>query len=182
MAHLPARLRDRDYEKAALRADGLAPRRSLRSGGVACIAGVALALSAGGCRGAAGGGAPAETARTEIRALLDRQSRAWNAGDLAGYMDAYTRSDQLRFHSGGDVTLGWQTVFDRYRARYQDRAAMGQLAFTDLAIELHGPDTALVHGRWRLQRAQDQPSGLFTLLLRRERAGWRIHYDHTSAK
>ena len=36
-------------------------------------------------------------------------------------------------------------------------------------------------GRWRLERAQDAPSGLFTLLFRRTSAGWRIVHDHTSA-
>ena len=41
---------------------------------------------------------------------------------------------------------------------------------------------ALVHGRWRLQRAQDQPSGLLTLLLRKSAQGWRISFDHTSSK
>ena len=126
-------------------------------------------------------GAAARQAEGEIRAVIDRQSQAWNAGDLDGYMQGYERSDQVRFHSGGDVTLGWQTVHDRYRRRYQDRAAMGQLTFSDMTVELLGAEVALVFGRWRLQRAQDTPSGLFTLLLRKRPEGWRITYDHTSS-
>ena len=107
----------------------------------------------------------------DIRALLERQARDWNAGDLAGYMEGYEKSERLRFHSGGDVTLGWQTVHDRYRKRYQDRAAMGRLTFSEVAVEPLGPEAAVVHGRWRLQRAQDEPSGLFTLLLRKNPEG-----------
>ena len=125
-------------------------------------------------------------AETEIRALLDRQARDWNAGDIAGSLEGDDRSDRLRFQSGGDVTLGWQTVHDRYRSRYRDRAAMGRLTFSEVAIERLGAQEAMAVGRWRLQRAQDEPSGLFTLILRRTRQGgkdaWRIVHDHTSSK
>src|SRR5262245_39890729 len=53
-------------------------------------------------------------AEQEVRTVLEAQVRAWNAGDLRGFMEGYARSDQTRFQSGGDVSLGWQTVFDRY--------------------------------------------------------------------
>jgi ketosteroid isomerase-like protein len=117
----------------------------------------------------------------EVRALLDQQSRDWNAGDLDAFMNGYWRSDQTRFNAGGDVSVGWQTVLDRYRRRYTDRAAMGQLAFTEIQVTPLSPGVALATGRWRLQRAKDAPSGLFTLLLRRTGDGWRIVHDHTSA-
>jgi ketosteroid isomerase-like protein len=141
----------------------------------------ALALISGplaSCRGVA----PAERLEVEIRALLDRQVQDWNAGNLAGYMEGYEKSDQLRFLSGGDVTLGWQTVHDRYRNRFRDRAAMGRLTFSELTVQVLSGDAALAHGRWQLQRQADQPSGLFTLLLRKGADGWRIRHDHTSSK
>jgi ketosteroid isomerase-like protein len=123
----------------------------------------------------------AATAESEIRAVLDAQVRAWNAGDLRGFMEGYARSDRTRFQSGGDVSLGWQTVFDRYQKRYGDRASMGVLKFSEVEVSVLMPDTALAYGRWRLERAQDAPSGLFTLLFRHAPAGWRIVHDHTSA-
>jgi len=121
------------------------------------------------------------TAEPEIRAVLDAQIRAWNAGDLRGFMEGYSRSERTRFQSGGDVSLGWQTVFDRYQQRYGDRASMGVLRFSEIEVTMLAPDAALAFGRWRLERAQDAPSGLFTLLFRRTSAGWRIVHDHTSA-
>jgi len=124
---------------------------------------------------------PAFGAEQEIRAALDTQVRAWNAGDLRGFMEGYLPSARTRFQSGGDVFLGWQIVFDRYQKRYRDRAAMGRLTFSEVEITVLAPDAALVVGRWRLERAQDTPSGLFTLLYRRTSAGWRIVHDHTSA-
>ena len=123
----------------------------------------------------------AANAESQVRAVLDAQVRAWNAGDLRGFMEGYARSDQTRFQSGGDVSLGWQTVFDRYQKRYGDRARMGILKFSEVEVTTLAPDVALAFGRWRLERAQDAPSGLFTLLFRRTSSGWRIVHDHTSA-
>ena len=121
------------------------------------------------------------TEDTEIRAVLERQVREWNAGNLAGFMEIYARSDHTRFASGGDVSRGWQTVFDRYRKKYGDRAAMGTLTFSDLDVTILGPDAALAFGRWRLKRENDEPSGLFTLIFRKMPEGWRIIHDHTSS-
>ena len=124
---------------------------------------------------------PSPDAASEIRAVIDAQARAWNAGDLARFMEAYDKSSRTRFASGGDVNLGFQTVFDHYRKRYGDRASMGALTFSDLDIAVLAPDAAVVFGRYRLQREKDTPTGLFTLLFRKTGEGWRIVHDHTSA-
>ena len=125
--------------------------------------------------------APASPATREITALLDAQTAAWNRGDLQGFMQAYARTDELRFASGGTVTYGWQPALERYRQRYPDKAAMGTLAFSDLVVTELAPDAALVFGRWQLTRANDTPHGLFTLTLKKSAAGWRIIFDHTSS-
>jgi uncharacterized protein (TIGR02246 family) len=117
----------------------------------------------------------------EIRALLQAQTEAWNRGDLAGFMLAYDRSDDLRFASGGTITRGWQTTLDRYRKRYPDQATMGKLTFTVIDVDLLAPDAAVVFGHWELARAKDHPWGLTTLTLRRRAEGWRIVADHTSS-
>jgi beta-aspartyl-peptidase (threonine type) len=57
---------------------------------------------------------------------------------------------------------------------------MGLLTFSDLEITSLGPDAAVVLGRWKLKRAQDQPHGRFTLIFRKTADGWRIVHDHTS--
>jgi ketosteroid isomerase-like protein len=124
---------------------------------------------------------PAVGAEQQVRAVLEAQVHAWNAGDLRGFMDGYARTDRARFQSGGAVSLGWQTVFDRYQKRYGDRGSMGVLKFSEVEVTVLAPDAALAVGRWQLERAQDAPSGLFTLLFRRTPDGWRIVHDHTSA-
>jgi ketosteroid isomerase-like protein len=122
-----------------------------------------------------------DATETPIRALLEQQARAWNAGDMGGFMEVYARSEQTRFASGGDVTFGWQTIFDRYHKKYATRAAMGVLSFSEVEITPLGSDTALAFGRWSLKREMDTPSGLFTLVFRHTSEGWRIVHDHTSS-
>ena len=121
-------------------------------------------------------------AEQQVHALLDRQVADWNAGNLEAFMQGYARSDTTRFASGGDVLLGWQTVFDRYRRKYGgDKESMGKLKFSDVDVQALGPDSAYVFGRWRLARQGTNMSGLYTLILRKTGEGWRIAHDHTSA-
>ena len=117
----------------------------------------------------------------EIRAVLDEQQAAWNRGDLQAFMDGYWQSADLTFAGASGVTRGWQPVLDRYRERYRDRAAMGQLDFTILDVHPLGKDAAFVLGRWHLKRANDEPGGIFTLVFQRFPQGWKIVHDHTSA-
>ena len=120
-------------------------------------------------------------APAEVRAVLQEQERAWNAGDLAGFMRGYAKGDQTRFASGGDITLGWQTVFDRYQKKYGTGAGMGYLTFSNIEISTLASDGALAFGAWHLKRGGETFSGLFTLVFRKTPEGWRIVHDHTSS-
>ena len=116
-----------------------------------------------------------------IRAVLDAQRDAWNRGDLEGYMDGYDRSLNTEFVSGDRINRGWQAVLDRYKKNYNSREKMGVLTFSEIEITLLSKNVALVLGRWRLKRANDEPHGTFTLLFRKTKAGWRIVHDHSSS-
>jgi uncharacterized protein (TIGR02246 family) len=115
-----------------------------------------------------------------VRAVLDAQAKAWNRGDIAGYMNGYARDANTIFVGSDGVTRGWKTVFDRYKKKYDTRAKMGTLAFSDVDVRGFGRDDVFVTGAWELTRASDKPHGRFTLLFRRTSAGWRIVYDHSS--
>lgn len=117
----------------------------------------------------------------EIRAMLDAQVAGWNSGDVARYMDYYVKSETLRFASGGTITYGWKETLERYRKSYPDKATMGTLTCTYHDINVVSADTAIVFGRWELQRAGDKPWGLFTLLVKKTSEGWRVAADHTSS-
>ncbi len=125
--------------------------------------------------------ANAPTAQAEIQSVMDDQIAAWNRGDIDGFMEGYWKSPDMRFASGGNVRQGWQAARDAYHAGYPNRAAMGNLTFSDLDIQLLSPDRALVFGRWALTATtRDTSDGLFTLVFRRFPDGWRVVHDHTS--
>ena len=117
----------------------------------------------------------------EIQSVLTGQQDAWNGGDIDAFMNGYARSASTVFVSEDEVRRGWETVRDRYRVKYSDRENMGTLSFSEIEVTMLSPDAAVVLGRWRLKRANDEPHGRFTLLFKRLPEGWRIVQDHTSA-
>jgi len=117
---------------------------------------------------------------SEIQTVLRAQQDAWNRGQVEEFMNGYWRSEQTVFVSGDEVTRGWQKVLDRYKKKYSDRSKMGTLTFSDLEITPLSDDSAVALGNWKLNRANDQPHGRFTLVFRRFPEGWRIIHDHTS--
>jgi ketosteroid isomerase-like protein len=117
----------------------------------------------------------------EIHSVLSAQQDAWNRGDIDAFMNGYGRSASTLFVSEDEVGRGWETVRERYRVKYSDRAKMGTLRFSEIEVTMLSPDAAVVLGRWQLKRANDEPHGRFTLIFKRLPEGWRIVHDHTSA-
>ncbi len=119
-----------------------------------------------------------------VRAVLDAQVEAWNAGSIRGYMEGYAEADSLVFLSGTAVRRGWEEALYAYLRSYPDTGAMGILSFDEVSVEPLSGVHALVWGRWHLlvdgPADAAQPGGLFTLLFVRTDQGWRIVHDHTS--
>src|SRR5215510_14134045 len=124
-----------------------------------------------------------KTPEAAIRAVLDAQVAAWNAGKLEEFMEGYWRSPNLTFFSGGRKLSGWDATIERYRKTYQaEGKEMGKLAFSDLDIQLLGPDGAVVRGRFGLTMSDGKKlGGLYTLIFRRFNQDWKIIHDHTSS-
>ncbi len=125
-----------------------------------------------------------EAARPELTGVLtsrlEHQVAAWNRGDIKEFMSVYWMSPQLTFSSAGKTTRGWQSTLDGYIARYPDKQAMGKLSFAGLEVYPLGDETALVLGRWKLDRDNDSPHGVFSLVFRKLDHQWVIVHDHTS--
>ena len=122
-----------------------------------------------------------ESEERAVRAVMEEQLAAWNEGDLARFLATYWRSDALRFATAGTVRNGWEATRERYENRYGDPAAMGTLDFTIHAVDVFGPETAMVFGAWRLTREAGDLDGLFTVILRKIGGRWVIVHDHTSS-
>lgn len=119
--------------------------------------------------------------RLAVRALLGDQVRAWNRGDLEGFLDGYLRSDTLRFVGSKGVRRGFPAILESYRQAYGEGAALGTLSFDIEEIRILGRDAAFVFGAYHLTHDTRPSDGYFTLLLRKTRDGWRIVHDHSSA-
>jgi ketosteroid isomerase-like protein len=117
----------------------------------------------------------------EIQSILSAQQHAWNRGDIDSFMKGYAKSPSTVFVSEDELRRGWETLRERYRVKYSDREKMGTLSFSEIEVTMLSSDAALVLGRWRLKRTNDEPHGRFTLIFKRLPEGWRIVYDHTSA-
>jgi ketosteroid isomerase-like protein len=121
-----------------------------------------------------------EKAKNAIRQVMNEQAVAWNNGDIDGFMKGYWNSPEMTFVSGLNVTKGWQPTLERYKKGYDSKAKMGVLTFSDLEITILSKESAVVLGKWSLQREKDNPNGLFTLTFRKLKEGWRIILDHTA--
>ena len=124
---------------------------------------------------------PASKPEDDIRALLTAQADAWNRGDLDGFLAPYWNSEELSFFSNDTVTRGFAATDARYRKRYgNSKETMGHLGYEDLEVTMLSSDSAVVYGRFRLQMKDSNPTGIFTLILRRKAGKWKIVHDHTS--
>jgi len=127
---------------------------------------------------AVGCAAPVEApARADIESLLRTQAAAWTRGDLEAFCAVYT--DDATFVSPSGLTQGRQAVLDRYRAKYKDKAGMGELTLSVIETRaLASTDAVSAIARWTLAWP-DKPKaeGLTLLVFIRTKDGWRILQD-----
>ena len=117
---------------------------------------------------------------TAIRALLAAQTKAWNEGDLVGFMEGYLPSDSLLFVGKSGPTYGFTNTLNNYKKGYPDTASMGKLTFTLLSLSPIQKKHYRVLGKWELKRSKGDVSGYFTLLLEKIKGKWFVIQDHSS--
>lgn len=115
-----------------------------------------------------------------IRNAMSMQVKAWNNGNICGFMQAYWKSDSLMFISTTTPTYGWQTTLEHYKKTYPDTAIMGKLSFNLINLKPLSKEYYFVTGEWQLKRTGENIGGYFTLLLRKIMGKWVIVVDHTS--
>lgn len=147
--------------------------------GLALRNGAFVVLVLSGC------GLPAEHAtdaddEARIQAVLEAQAKAWNSGDLEGFLRDYDASADMTFTSGGDLIEGRAALLERYRRRYP-AGQSGLLSFAELRFTRLAPDCYLVLGTWTLEQLAEHPHGRFSLVFRRAADGWKILHDHSSS-
>ena len=115
-----------------------------------------------------------------IREILEKQTVAWNRGDINGFMNGYWENDSLMFIGKSGVTYGWTNTLKNYKKNYPDTAAMGKLAFTLIQLNKLSKKYYHVTGKWFLKRSIGDIGGHYTLLFRKINGRWVIISDHSS--
>ncbi len=119
--------------------------------------------------------------KQEILLTLKTQQKHWNEGNLEGFMSAYLNSDTLRFISRKGINYGHNKVLENYKKSYPDKAAMGNLEFDIIHLDIIGKEDALVTGKWTLKYPDKKENGgHFTLWMKKIKSNWFIVSDHTS--
>lgn len=116
----------------------------------------------------------------QIRKILAQQTKAWNKGDLVGFMQGYWKSEKLQFIGSKGIKYGWKATLEGYQKGYPNKEKMGILKFTILSVKKISDDAAFVIGKWHLTRKNDTPNGHFSLLWRKIKGQWVIVADHSS--
>jgi ketosteroid isomerase-like protein len=115
-----------------------------------------------------------------IKRILDNQIKAWNSGNLDAFMEGYLQSDSLVFIGKSGPTYGYKNTLENYKKSYPDKAHMGSLQFEIISIKPLNSDHYFVIGKWKLIRTVGNVNGVYTLLLRKTKDGWKIIADHSS--
>ena len=117
---------------------------------------------------------------TGIRKILDQQIKAWNQGDIEGFMSGYWKDDSLLFIGKSGISWGWQNAMVHYKTSYPDKAAMGQLSYHIILVKRLSQDYYFVVGQWMLTRTIGNLNGFYNLLFRKIGDQWFIVADHSS--
>jgi uncharacterized protein (TIGR02246 family) len=117
----------------------------------------------------------------ELERLMELSARAWNAGDLDGFLITYARDSATTFVTSAGPIYGFAAIRGRYEARFQPGASRDSLHFTDFTVRMMGADYVLSTARYVLTRGDSvTATGPFTVVWEKRPEGWRMIHDHTS--
>lgn len=126
------------------------------------------------------------SARDEVLELVKTQVAAWNRGDLVAFTDCY--ADDAVFISpprpatdagaaSDGVTRTRADVLARYKKRYPDGKAMGQLSLEPHDVR-ESPAAISIAAKWTLSYPNKPAlSGNTVIVLMRVKGAWKIVHD-----
>jgi uncharacterized protein (TIGR02246 family) len=145
--------------------------------------GVVVALAAA-CAPASPPSMPATAsaeARQEIAVMMDHSARAWNRGDLDGFMGDYLPGDGTTYIGRSGVLHGVEAIRAVYAPRFAPGGVRDSLSFERLEVDLLAPGLANAIAYYVLARGDSVTArGPTSLVMRRVAGRWRIVHDHSS--
>ena len=141
---------------------------------------VTLVVSLWSCATTKQNPATLSQAETAIKAVMSMQEQAWSDGDIDKFMTGYWKSEELSFIGRSGPNYGWQTTLNNYKKGYPTKDKMGKLTFDILKLNPLSADVYYMIGKYTLVRAEDTPTGYFSLVWKKIGGEWKIVSDHTS--
>ena len=110
--------------------------------------------------------------------MLDR----WNAHDIEGHMEVYSKSPDLLVIIDSEQFNGWQQLHDSYVNGYPDRNGMGFIEPKRIQVKMLNPDLALALTWWSVSfsNSKQKVVGNTTMNLQRFDDRWKIIASHTT--
>ena len=118
----------------------------------------------------------------DVTSTLLAQQDAWNAGNLAAYVNFYKPAPDSTALLGAPIR-GLQSIYNAYLLTFPNPASMGKLQESDITVRPLGENFALATGKYLLTRDKKLGGvayGAFTDILERTPKGWRIIYSSNS--
>ncbi|HEY5220383.1 MAG TPA: SgcJ/EcaC family oxidoreductase [Gemmatimonadaceae bacterium] len=117
----------------------------------------------------------------QVLAVLAHGAKAWNAGDLDGFVSDYLPDTETTFITKTGVLHGIAAIRGVYAARFALGAKRDSLHFEGVEIDVLGPDVVNTIAWYVLLHGDSVASrGPTSLVMRRVSGRWRIVHDHSS--
>ena len=117
----------------------------------------------------------------EIQALSTNLSADWNAGNMAGYLDAYSDEAKMSLLFQNRIVATKQEMVEFFTSTWTDEEAMGDFSLEQVGVHLIAPDTAIARGIFKHVFINETIHGAFSHVWQKNAAGnWKIIHEHTS--
>ena len=149
---------------------------------------LAAVVFGGGCRleslnGNGDSAAIEPDLQAHVAALLDRQTAAWNAGDLDGFMSGYDRSPTTTYLGSSGLIEGYESIRQRYAPGFAPGAERDSLRVAELRVREVETRVAVATARYILERdGEVTATGQFTLVLLNAEGAWLIVHDQSGRR
>ena len=118
----------------------------------------------------------------DVTKVVLAQEKAWNSGDLDGYLSQFKDAGDTEAILNGPVR-GLSAIRAAYRASFPNKEAMGTLEQSSVEVRELGPNFALAIGKYRLSRSRKgggDAEGNFTEIFEKTDQGWKLIFSENT--
>ncbi len=118
----------------------------------------------------------------DVTKIVLAQEKAWNSGDLDGYLAYFRDAKDTEAVLNGPVR-GLEGIRSAYHLNFPNKEAMGQLEQSEVDVRELGPDFALATGKYRLVRSRKsggEAQGTFTEIFQKTADGWKLVFSQNT--